>query len=82
MIGRFIHKLRFGKSRVIEGVYKLNFDEFCDRDKEMSYGLNDITDKGVVVRLGNRCILLNEDEVYQMFIVTHMLLAEGVEYDR
>ena len=81
MIGKYMHKRRYGKSRVIDGVYKLDFDELMLRNTNADYGIYDITDKGVVIRLGNRLILLNEDEIVQMFAVTHLLLTEGVRYN-
>lgn len=82
MIGRLIHRLKYGRSKIIKGTYKLSFDELCEKNENRSYGINDITEKGIVVRMGKRRVLLTEDEVFQMFVVTHMLLAEGVEYDR
>ena len=81
IIKNIINRIRFGKSRIIQGLYKLNFDELNERNADSSYGIYDITDKGILVRMGSRYVLLSEDEVFQMFIVTHTLLSDGVEYN-
>lgn len=78
MIGKYIYKRKYGATRQIDDVYKLNFDELLRNNINSTYGIHDITDKGIVLRLGNRLVLMSEDEAFQSFVLLRVLLTEGV----